>query len=59
VKEDGMGWAWHAARMREKRNEYSFLVGNQQRKRPLGRLVRRCEDNIKMHVREIGWGGMD
>jgi hypothetical protein len=28
-------------------------------KRPLGRPRRRLEDNIKMDLREIGWGGMD
>jgi hypothetical protein len=28
-------------------------------KRPLGRLRRRWEDNIKMDLRETGWGGMD
>jgi hypothetical protein len=28
-------------------------------RRPLGRPRRRWEDNIKMDVREIGWGGMD
>jgi hypothetical protein len=28
-------------------------------KRPLGRPRRRWEDNIKMDLREIGWGAMD
>jgi hypothetical protein len=28
-------------------------------KRPLGRSRRRWEDNIKMDLRGIGWGGMD
>jgi hypothetical protein len=28
-------------------------------KRPLGRPRRRWEDDIKMDLREIGWGGMD
>jgi hypothetical protein len=28
-------------------------------KRPLGRARRRWEDNIRMDLREIGWGGMD
>jgi hypothetical protein len=28
-------------------------------KRPLGRLKRRWVDNIKVDLREIGWGGMD
>jgi hypothetical protein len=33
-------------------------VGKPERKRPLGRPGRRL-DNIKMDLREIGWGGMD
>jgi hypothetical protein len=28
-------------------------------RRPLGRPRRRWEDNIKMDLREVGWGGMD
>jgi hypothetical protein len=28
-------------------------------KRPLGRTRRRWEDNIRMDLREIRWGGMD
>jgi hypothetical protein len=35
------------------------LVGKPEGKRPLGRLRCRWEDNIKMNLREIGWGGMD
>jgi hypothetical protein len=27
--------------------------------RPLGRPRRRWEDNIKMDLQEVGWGGMD
>jgi hypothetical protein len=34
-------------------------VGNPEEKRPLGRPRRRCLDNIKMKLREIGWDGMD
>jgi hypothetical protein len=34
-------------------------VGKPEEKRPLGRPIRRWEDNIKMDLREIGWGGMD
>jgi hypothetical protein len=29
------------------------MAGNPQRKRPLGRSRRRCEDNIKMYFREL------
>jgi hypothetical protein len=34
-------------------------VGNPEGSRPLGRPRRRLEDNIKMELREIGWGAMD
>jgi hypothetical protein len=35
------------------------LVGKPEGKRPLGRFRRGWENNIKMDLREIGWGGMD
>ena len=35
------------------------LVGKPQRKRPLGRPRLRWEDNIKMELQEVGYGGMD
>jgi hypothetical protein len=28
-------------------------------RRPLETPRRRCEDNIKMELKEVGWGGMD
>jgi hypothetical protein len=34
-------------------------VGKLEGKRPLGRARRRCVDNIKIDLREIGWDGMD
>jgi hypothetical protein len=43
----------------EKKNACRILVGMPKVKRPLGRPRRRREDNIKMDLREIGWGGMD
>jgi hypothetical protein len=36
---------------------YIYIYINR-RKRPLGRLKRRWVDNIKIDLREIGWGGM-
>jgi hypothetical protein len=36
-----------------------ILVGKPEGKRPLGRPRCRWVDNIKMDLREIGWGGMD
>jgi hypothetical protein len=41
--------------MGEKRNAYRLLVG----KRPLGRPRRRCVDNIRMDLVEVGWGDLD
>ena len=41
------------------RDVYRVLVGKLEGKRPLGRLRRRCEDNIKMGIQEVGCGGMD
>jgi hypothetical protein len=42
-----------------KKNAYKILVGKLEGKRPLGRPKCRWEDNIRMDLREIGWGGMD
>jgi hypothetical protein len=46
--------------MWEKRNAYGILMGKPEGKRQLGRTIRRWEDNIKMDLRELGWGyGLD
>ena len=45
--------------MSERRGAYRALVGKLEGMRPLGRTRRRREDNIKMHLREVGWGGID
>jgi hypothetical protein len=42
-----------------KRNSYRILVETPEGKRPVGRPRRRWVDNIKMDLREIGWGGME
>jgi hypothetical protein len=59
IKSRMMRWRGHVARMGEKRKACRVLVEKPERKRPLGRPTRRWEDNIKMDLREIGWGGMD
>jgi hypothetical protein len=38
---------------------YRVIVGKSEGKKPLGRLRRRLEDNIKMDLQEVGCGGMD
>jgi hypothetical protein len=45
--------------MGEKRNTYRILVGKPEGKRRLERPKCRWDNNIKMDLREIGWGGMD
>jgi hypothetical protein len=43
----------------EGRGVYRVLVGEPEGKRPLGRLMSRWDDNIKVHHQEVGCGGMD
>jgi hypothetical protein len=38
-------------------NAYNNLVGKPEGKRPLERPRRRWEDNIRMDLRDIVWGG--
>jgi len=45
--------------MGEGRGMYRALVGKPGEKRPLGRPRRRWEDNIKVDLQEVGFGGMD
>jgi hypothetical protein len=45
--------------MEKKRIACRVLVGKPEGKRPLGRPTRRWEDNNKMDLREIEWGGKD
>jgi hypothetical protein len=54
IKSRRMRWDRHVARIVEGRGVYRVLVGRPEGKRPLGRLRRRWEDNIKMGLREIG-----
>jgi hypothetical protein len=43
----------------ESRDAYRVLVGKPEGMRQLGRQGRKWEDNIKMDLREVGWGGID
>jgi len=51
--------AGHVTRIGERRGVYRFVVSKHEGKRPLGRPRRRCEDNIKMNLQEVGCGCMD
>jgi hypothetical protein len=59
IKSKRMRLAGYVAQMGEKRNVYRILVGKPEGNIPLRRPRHRWEDNIKMDLREIGWGGMD
>jgi hypothetical protein len=59
IKSRRMRWAGHVACMEEKRNAYRILVGKPEEKRPLKRPRCRWEDNIKIDLRVIEWGGVD
>ena len=56
IKSRRMRWAGHVARMGEERGAYRVLVGKPEGKRPLGRPRRRCVDNIRMDLQEVGCG---
>jgi hypothetical protein len=45
--------------MEERRGLYRTLVGRPEGKRPLGRPLRRWEDNIKIGFQEVRCGVMD
>jgi hypothetical protein len=51
-----MRWAEHVAHMGERRGAYRILVGRPEGRRPLDRPRHRWEDNIKMDLKEVGWG---
>jgi hypothetical protein len=59
IKASRMRWAGYVARVGEVRGAYNILVGWPEGRRPLGRPRRRWEDNIKMDLREIGFGDVD
>jgi len=54
-----MRWAENVASMGERRGVYRIFVGKPEGERPLGRPRRRCEDNIKLDLQEVGCEGMD
>jgi len=45
--------------MGEKKGAYRIIVRRPERKRSLGRYRHGWEDNIKVDVQEVGWGGRD
>jgi hypothetical protein len=54
-----MRWAWHVARVGDRRSACRDFVGRPEGKKPLGRLGLRGECNIKIDLQKVGWEGMD
>jgi hypothetical protein len=59
IKARRMRWAGHVACKGEVRGAYNILVGKPEGRRPLERPRRRWENNIKLDLREIGFGDAD
>jgi hypothetical protein len=59
IKARRIKWAGHVARMGEGKGACNILVGRSEGRRPLGRPRRIWEDNIKMDLRETGFGDVD
>ena len=60
IKPRRMELVEHVARMGNKRGAYRVLGGKKpERKRPLGKLRRKWEYNIKMDLEDVGLEGMD
>jgi hypothetical protein len=57
IEKNEMGGACRA--YGERRGVYRVLVEKPEGKRPLGTLIRRWEDNIKVDLQEVGCGDMD
>jgi hypothetical protein len=54
-----MGGACNTYGGGEKRGAYRVLMGKPDGERPLAKPMLRLNDNIKMDIQEVGWGGMD
>jgi hypothetical protein len=54
IKSRTVRWTGYVAPMWEMRNAYKIMVRKPEGKRPLRRSWNRCENNIKMDLKEIG-----
>jgi hypothetical protein len=45
--------------MGDTKNTYEILVGKYEGKLPFGRTRRRCEDNVRLDVKETLWESVD
>jgi hypothetical protein len=56
IKSKRLRWAGYVAFRVGRRGAYRTLAGKPEGRRPPGRARRRWEDNIKMDLRDVGWG---
>jgi len=59
IKSRRMRWAGNVARMRTGEVHTGFWWGNLMEIDHLKDLRRRLENNIKINLQDVGWGGMD
>jgi hypothetical protein len=59
IKLERMRWAGHVERMGERRDYTGFWWKNLRERDHLEDPRRRCEDNIKMDLQEMGYGAME
>jgi len=59
IKSKIIKWAEHVARMGDGRGLYRVLVEKPERKRRLGKRRRTWDDNIKMDLQEVRYGGVE
>ena len=56
TKSRRMRWAWHVARLGERRVAYRTLARKSWEKTPLRRHRRIWKENIKKDLQKVGWG---
>ena len=54
IKSRRLRWAGYIARLEEVRRAFKMLIGKPTERESLGRLRCRWEDNIRIHVEEMG-----
>ena len=59
IKSSLIRWARHVAYIWEMRGPYRVFVEKPEGSGPIGRPSRRWEDNIRMGLGEVEWGGGD
>jgi hypothetical protein len=59
IKSRRVKWAGHVSRVGYKRGAYRILVGRPDGKRPLEKPRRRWENNTKVDLQKVEWGGIE